>query len=65
VSAYDLVFKSEMKQIHHLLILRTLVSEQVLHRVHIICVPLEFQSLWVSLRPSKIDLVFLTEHAPI
>jgi hypothetical protein len=31
VSAYDLVFKSEMKQVHHLLILRTLVSEQVLH----------------------------------
>jgi hypothetical protein len=65
VSAYDLVFESEMKQIHHLLILRTLVSEQVLNCVYIICVPLEFQSLWVSLRPSKIDLVFLTEHAPI
>jgi predicted Abi (CAAX) family protease len=65
VSAYNLVFESKMKQIHHLLILRTLVSEQVLHCVYIICVPLEFQSLWVSLWPSEIDLVFLTEHAPI
>jgi hypothetical protein len=65
VSAYDLVFESKMKQVHHLLVLRTLVSEQVLHCVYIVCVPLEFQPLWVSLRPTKIDLVFLAEHAPI
>jgi hypothetical protein len=65
VSAYNFVFESKMEQIHHLLVLRTLVSEQVLHCVYIVCVPLEFEPLWVSLRPSEIDLVFLTEHAPI
>ena len=61
----NFVFESEMKQIHHLLVLRTLVGEQVLHCVHIVCVPLQLQSLRISLWPSKIDLIFLAEHTPV
>ena len=63
--ANNLVFKSEVKQIHDLLVLRTLVSEEVFYGVYIVSVPLQLQSLWVSLWPSKIDLVFLAEHTPI
>ena len=61
----DLVLQTEVEQIHHLLVLRTLISEQVLHCINIIWVPFKFETRGVSLWTSKRDLVFLPEHAPI
>lgn len=63
--AYDLVLEAEVKQIHHLFILSTLVSEQVLHCVHIVRIPLQLKSRRVSLWSPEGYLVFLAEHTPI
>jgi hypothetical protein len=50
VSAYDLVFESQMKEVNDLLVLVALIGEEVLHRVDIIGVPLQLEALGVRLR---------------
>jgi hypothetical protein len=50
VGAYDLVFEPQMKEVNDLLILGALIGEEVLHRVHIIGVPLQLEALGVCLR---------------
>ncbi len=63
---YDLVLQPEVEQVHHLLILRALVGEQVLHRVHVVGVPLQLQALGVALGSPKGYLCILfPKHAAI
>ena len=50
VSAYDLVFESQMKEVNDLLVLVALIGEEVLHRVNIVWVPLQLEALGVCLR---------------
>ena len=50
VGAYDLVFETQMKEVNDLLVLAALIGEEVLHRVHIIGVPLQLEALGVRLR---------------
>lgn len=55
-----------MEQIHHLLILRTFVGEQVLHRVHVVGVPLQLQALGVALgSPKRYLCILFPKHASI
>ena len=63
--ADDLVLKAEVKEVHDLLVLGALVGEQVLHRVHVVGVPLELQALRVALGTPERHLVLLPEHAPV
>ncbi len=65
VRSNDLVFQSEMKDVHHLIVGRALVGKQVLNCVDVICIPFKFQSLWVALWASKINLILLSEHGSI
>ena len=50
MSAYDLVFESQMKEVNDLLVLVAFIGEEVLHRVDIIGVPLQLEALGVRLR---------------
>ena len=45
----DLVFEPQMKKVNDLLVLIALIGEEVLHRVHIIGVPLQLEALGVCL----------------
>ena len=49
MGSYDLVFESQMKEVYDLLILVALIGEEVLHRVHIVGVPLQLEALGVRL----------------
>ena len=46
----DLVFEPQMKKVNDLLVLVALIGEEVLHRVHIIGVPLQLKALGICLR---------------
>jgi len=49
VGTNDLVFEPQMKKVNDLLVLVALIGEEVLHRVHIIGVPLQLEALGVCL----------------
>ena len=65
MSADDLVFQAQVKQVHDLVHAADLIGKQILYCIDVIVIPFQFQTLRVTLWAPEIYLVFLSEKRAI